>query len=115
MEKSFGWRLVAAFLHRNIKGITVLVYSSPKIMEFASDLDEHLVKMPGVTQPALSFLKLSRIFWPESVAPLSNGFTRNGNSTLGQKVFHIPKAQTEAMTQPNRVTDDCRRQWVSVV
>jgi hypothetical protein len=69
----------------------------------------------GVTLPTLSFLKLSHIFWRESVAQLPNRFIRNGHSTLGQKVSHIQKAQTEAMKQPNCAADDCWRESVFVV
>jgi hypothetical protein len=96
-------------------GQAFLVDGSPKIMQLTADLNEHLVEIPGVTQSALSFLKLSRIFRPESIAPLPNGFIRDHNSTFGQKVFHIPKAQTEAMIQPYCVTDDERRKSVSMV
>jgi hypothetical protein len=113
--KTLGRRLVPAFLHQNVNGVSVLVGGPSKIMEFAADLDEHLVQIPGVTQSALSLLKLSRIFRPESVAALPNGFIRDRNSTFGQKIFHIPKAQTEAMIQPNCVTDDGRRKSVATV
>ena len=75
----------------------------------------HLVEIPGVTQSALSFLKLSRIFWPEPVAPLPNGFIRDGNATFGQKVFNIPQAQAKTIVQPNCMTDDGRRKSVSMV
>jgi len=64
---------------------------------------------------ALSFLYRPGVFRPEAIAPLPNGFVGDGNSTFGQKVFHIPQAQTEAMVQPNRVTDDCRRKSVFMV
>jgi len=40
---------------------------------------------------------------------------QDGNSALGQKVLHIPQAQTEAMIQPNSVTDYRRRKSVSMV
>jgi hypothetical protein len=66
-------------------------------MQPTVDLNEHLVEIPGVTQSALSFLKLSRIFRPESIAPLPNGFIRDRNSTFGQKAFHIAKAETKPM------------------
>ena len=97
------------FLHQNVNGVSILIDGPPKILELAPDLNDHLVEKPGVTQSALSFLKLSRIFWPESVAPLPNGFIRDGNATFGQKVFNIPQAQAKAIVQPNCMTDDGRR------
>jgi len=114
-KKSFRCRLVTTFLHQNVNGVSVLVYGPPKIMQLAADLDEHLVEIPGVTHSALSFFQFPGIFRPKSVAPVPNGFIRDGNATFVQKVFHIPKAQTEAMIQPNGVTDDCRMKSVSMV
>jgi len=107
--------LVTTFLHQNVNGVSILVNHPPKILELAPDLDEHLIEIPGVTQSALSFLKLSRIFWPESVAPLPNGFIRDGNATFGKKVFNIPQAQEKAIVQPNCMTDAGRRKSVSMV
>jgi hypothetical protein len=92
---------LTAFLHQNINGVYVLIDCPPKITKLAADFDEHLVEIPGVTQSALSFLKLSSAFRPEAVTPLPNGFIRDNNATFGQKIFYIPKAQTKAMIQPN--------------
>ena len=84
-------------------------------MELTTDLDKHLVQIPGVTQPALSFLKLFRIFRPESIAPLPNGFIRDGYSTFGQKVFNISQAQAETMVEPDGVTNNFRGKAVTLV
>ena len=84
-------------------------------MELTTDLDKHLVQLPGVTEPALSLLKLLRIFRPESIAPLPNGFIRDGYSRFGQKVFNISQAQAETMVKQNSMTDDGRRKSVSMV
>ena len=103
------------FLHKNVYGVSALVDGTPKIMELTTDLDKDLVQIPCVTQPALSFLKLLCVFRPESIAPLPNGFIRDGNATFSQKVFNISQAQTETMVQPHSVTDDGRRKSVSMV
>ena len=92
-----------------------MVNGPPKITQLAADLNEYLVEIPGVTISALSFLKLSSVFRAEPVAPLPNGFIRDGNPTFDQKIFNISKAQTEAMVQPHRMTDDGRRKSVSMV
>jgi hypothetical protein len=84
-------------------------------MQLTTDLDKHLVEIPGVTTSALSFLQLPSVIRPEPVAPLPNGFIGDDNSTFGQKVFHVSKTQTETVIQPNCVTDNCRMKSVSVV
>ena len=43
------------------------------------------------------------------------GDFRNGDTPLGQKIFSVSKAQTEAMVEPDSVTDDLWRKPVSVV
>jgi hypothetical protein len=46
---------------------------------------------------------------------LPNRFIGDDNPALGQKVFHVAKAQRETMIQPDGVTDNCRMESVSTV
>ena len=48
-EKPLGSFLIPTFLHQNIDRVAILVNSPPEVTQFATDLDEHLVAIPGVT------------------------------------------------------------------
>jgi hypothetical protein len=76
---------------------------------------KHFIKMPDIAHSALAFLQSSGILRPKSVAPLTNRFIRNFDSPLSQEIFDIPKTETESMVQPNSMTDDFRRESMSVV
>ena len=49
------------------------------------------------SESALTFLQSSGVLWSKSVAPLTNRFIRNPDSTLSQEIFDIPKTETELM------------------
>ena len=53
-KEAFGGSLVAAAHDQNVEHIAVLVNSSPKVVTFAVNRDEHLVHVPSATQPPLS-------------------------------------------------------------
>jgi hypothetical protein len=46
-----------------------ILYDFNETMQLTADLDEHLVEIPSVTQSALSFFQLPRVFRPQPVAP----------------------------------------------
>ena len=114
-KESLGRRLVAVRLQQNIDDIPVLIHGTPKILLPAVDSDEEFVQIPGIPETTLFLLQTSGIVGSEFPAPSPDGFVRNSDSAFGQQIFHIPKAQTEAMIDPHRVADDFRRKTVSVV
>ncbi len=75
-------------------------------MTFAADCDEHFVHVPDVAESTLSSPQSAGIRWPKLAAPGSNGFVGYGDATLREKVLDISKAQSEAMVQPDGMTDD---------
>ena len=107
--------LVAAFLYKQFKLITVLVNGSPQVVHFAPDRDEHFIKEPGVAKPTPALLQFARIFWPKSVAPLSDRFVGNLDPTFRQEIFDVTVAEAEAVVQPNGVTNDFRWKSLSMV
>jgi hypothetical protein len=113
-KEPLGCTLVAGRLQPNIDDITILIHGTPKILLPAVDSDEEFVQMPGITEASLFLLKTSGIVRSEFPAP-PDRFIRNNDSAFGQKIFDITEAQTEAMIDPYGVTDDFRREAVSVV
>lgn len=114
-KESLGCTLIAARLQQNINDITVLIYGTPKILLLAVDSDEEFIQIPGIPEATLFLLKPSDVVGSEFSAPSPDGFVRNNDSAFGQKIFNITEAQTEAMIDPHGVTDDFRRETVSVV
>jgi hypothetical protein len=51
-----------------------------------------------ITETTLMLLQISSILGTELLAPDSNGFIRNNNSTFGEKSLDITEAHAEAMT-----------------
>jgi hypothetical protein len=50
-EESLGRFGIAPALHEDVEHVPVLVDRAPKIMQFASNADEHLIQMPFVVRP----------------------------------------------------------------
>ncbi len=81
----------------------------------ATDADEELVQVPGITQAPLAALQVSDVPWPKLETPLADGFVGNRDSPLGQEIFDITEAQTEAVVEPHGVADDRRGESVPVI
>lgn len=52
----------------------------PELIQLTSVLGEYLVETPSISQPALSFSQLARVFWPESAATLPNAIVQDDSS-----------------------------------
>jgi len=97
---------------QDIEDVAILIHSSPKIMVLAADRDEHLVHVPDVPETTLSPPQSAGVFRSKLPAPRSNGFVGYGDTTLGEKVLDIAKAERESMVQPDGMADDLR--WKAV-
>ena len=102
-------------MDKNVKRITVLVNGSPQVMQLTTNRDKHFIKKPSVAQLASPLLQFAGVVWTKSIAPSSNRFIGNLDSTLCQKVFDISETEAEPMVQPNGVTDDLRRKSMTVI
>ena len=51
----------------------------------------------------------------ELPAPLANGLVGDGDSALREKVFDVSEAQTEAVIEPDRMTDDLWRKAMAAI
>jgi hypothetical protein len=114
-KEAFRSLPITARLDENIDHVTILVNGAPEILTLASDCDEDLVQVPRVTQLTLTPLQRASVFRAELETPKSDRFVGNRDAALGEKVFHIPKAETEAVVEPNGMTDDFCWKSVSTV
>ena len=102
-------------LHEDVEDVTVLIHGAPQVLLATLDRYEHLVEMPGVSEPATSASQSARIFRTEPSTPLPDGLIGDFDTSAGQHVLHVSEAEREAMIEPHRVADDFRGKPVSAV
>ena len=89
LEQSHCCFAIPAFRNIGFQNFPFLVDGTPKVMCFAIDLHEDLIKMPfsvGITQERMesSLPDLARKQRTKSVPPITNSFMANINATLMQ-------------------------------
>ncbi len=114
-EEAFGGFPITARLDENIDHVTILINGAPEILSFASDRDEDLVQVSRIAEATLPTLQATSVLRTKLEAPKPDRFVGNRDAALGEKVFHIPKAETEAVVEPYGMTDDLCWKSVSTV
>jgi hypothetical protein len=114
-EKPFRRALIATPLHQEINGITVLVDGPPQIVPLSLNGDKDFINVPRVAEASLSFFQFASIIRAKLLAPLSNGFIGDGDTTFGEEFFDFTKTQAESMVEPHGVTDNFRGKPVTLV
>jgi hypothetical protein len=115
VKETLGGSAVSPARKQDIEYVTVLIDRSPEIVALAADRDEQLVHMPDVTEPTLSPPQSTSICWSKLPAPGSNRFVGHRDAALGEKVFNVAKAESEAIVQPDGMTDDLGRKPVAPI
>ena len=100
-------------LDEDVDHVAVLVHGSPQVLLLAPKPDEHLVQMPGVTLAAAPGPQAPAVFEPERRTPLPDRLVGDGDPALGQQILDVAETEAEPVVQPDRVTDDVRRESVS--
>src|SRR4029079_18395968 len=114
-KESLRGALITAPLNQNIDHVAVLIHGAPQILLFTVDSNEDFVQVPNIAEAALTPLQLSGIVRTELLTPNSNRFIRDDDSAFGEKILHIPEAQTEAMVNPDSIADDFWRETMTVI
>jgi len=114
-EKALGGFLVPLWLHQNINGVPILIDRAPEILMLSLDRDNRFIEMPGIAQPTLAFLESARIRWTKFQAPAPYRFIGDDDTPLSEQLFHFRKAETKSMIEPDGVTDDGRRESVTLL
>jgi hypothetical protein len=60
-------------LYKDIQHISILIDCTPKLMQFAEDLDKHLIEEPRITEFSLSMPNIICVSLTEFQTPLANG------------------------------------------
>jgi len=71
--------------------------------------------VPGVAQVPLSSLEPPGVFAPKLLTPLLDGLIGDGDGSLGEKIFHLSKAEAEAVVEPDGMADDLWWKAVTMV
>ena len=114
-KESFRGALITARLNQDVDDVAVLIHRTPEILLLAVDSNEDFVQVPNIAKPALTPLQFSGIVRTELLAPEPNRLIRDGDSPFGEKILDIAEAQAETMVSPDGVTDDFRRETVTVI
>ncbi len=105
-EEAFGGFPITVRLDENIHHVTILINGAPEILTPALDRHEDLVQVPRIAEATLPTLQATSVLRTKLEAPKPDRFVGNRDAALGEKVFHIPKAETEAAVEPYGMTDD---------
>ena len=106
---------IAASLHGDVDEVVILVDGPPEILTAALNIHEQLVQIPGVAQSSAPMPEPPSVGGTKGLTPVPNRFVRHRDTPLGQQVLGIAKTETEAMVEPDRVTDDLGWEAVAVV
>ena len=77
---------ISSRLHEDVQDVTVLIHGAPQVLLATLDRDEHLVEMPGVSEPATSAPSSARILRTEPPTPLPDGLIGDVDTPAGQHV-----------------------------
>jgi hypothetical protein len=102
-------------LHQHIELSTVLVDRSPQQIRLTAQCHEHLVQMPYAARPGPRCFGAPGEFGAELVAPATDRFVRDHDTTLEQQLLDVAQAKAEPEIPPNRAADDDGREAVTVI
>jgi len=115
VEKVLGSSLVSLALDQNIQNVTILIDSTPQIVNAAIDLEEYFIKMPLVSGPGRFSAQVVSIGLSEFKAPFSDSLIAESDTAHREHLFNIAEAQGEAEIQPYGMTDDLGRKAMAMV
>ena len=109
-KEAHGGLFVAPPLDEDINGIAVLIDRTPEVLMLPVNGDDDFIEVPRITQCPLAFLESTRIGGAKLQAPTLYRFISDDDATLSQQLFDFAKTETEAMIQPDGMTDNfCRK------
>ena len=84
-------------------------------MLLAIDLHEDFIDVEGITVASVLSLQSSGVKGPELNAPEPDRFAAYSDASFSQEIFYISVAEIESIRKPDCVTDDVRRESVSLI
>jgi len=114
-KEALSGSTISTLGNQNIDHGSILIDGSPQIEVPTLDGDEEFIDVPDVTQSSLFPTQSSGVGRSEFLTPVSDRFVGDDDSSLGEQVFYVSKAQGEPMVEPNSVADDFRRKAVASI
>ena len=108
-EEAFSRLAITLLLDEYINGFAVLIHRTPQVVLLPVDLDKDFVQEECISGSMMTAFRTPDIFRAKLVAPKSDRFITDDNTALGQQVFDIPKAEVEAIVEPNGMLNDFGR------
>ena len=103
---------ISSRLYEDVEDVTGLIHGAPQVLLATLDRDEHLVEMPGVSQPTAAAPQLPGVDRTEPLAPLPDGLIGDVDTPAGQHVLHVSEAEREAVSRPGGIAPLASRRTV---
>ena len=114
-KKSSSRLLASSRLDEDIENAAILIDCTPQILQATTDLDEHLVEMPGIAQFSAPSTNAFCVVPAESLAPCPDRLVGHGDAALGHQFLDIAIADGEPKVQPHAMADDFWRKAITTV
>ena len=92
-----------------------MVHGPPQVLSSTVERDEDFIQIPGVAQPTSAAPQLSCVVETERLTPVTDGFVRNCDASLGEQIFHITATQAEAVSRPGELHPHAACDWPSAI
>jgi hypothetical protein len=89
LKEALGRGRIPAVLHENVQHHPVLIDGPQEVMQCATDAQEHLVEVPGVTWPRPPPLQPRREVPAELETPPPDALVRDRDAALGRAILTI--------------------------
>jgi hypothetical protein len=105
-KETGGGSRVPPCLHQKVQDLAILIHGSMQRVQFSVDPHENRFDEPLTPARTRSFPQPIGIDRTESDTPAPDGLVRHTDASFRSKVLDIPIAETEAIVEPNGVTDE---------
>jgi len=105
-KEPFSSSVISLLGHQNIDHVPVLIDRSPQITTLTSDRQEQFGNIPDVAQSSPLSSQRAGIVGAKLVAPSPNRLIGDDDTSLGEQVFDVAKAESEPMVEPDGVAND---------
>ena len=112
-KEPHGGVAIPVRLEQDVDDLAVLVDGAPEVLTLATNRHEEFVEMPRVADRPGPMPEPPGVREAEGLAPVPNGFVRDGDAAVREEVFDIAEAQGEAVVEPDGVADDGGRKSVA--
>ena len=110
LEEALGGCPISPLLHQDVQHDAKLVHNAPQIVQHATDTDEYLIHVPGVSSFWPAPVLASREVGAELQTPVSYTFVGHDDAALGEDQRDVAQAETGNVVQPHSIVDDLGRE-----